>query len=303
MKNRATLQELEIFAAIARHLSFRKAAEERNVTPSTLSHAMTQLEQRIGLRLLQRTTRSVALTEAGQAFLLRIQPAINDLTDAVDDLNSWRAEPRGTLKLNMPRAAEALYFSDLLLPFKQAYPDITLEIASNDGFVNIVEQGFDAGVRYGNEIAQDMIAIPFGPALHLIAVASPDFIAAYGRPAQPEDLLHFPCIQRRFASGKLYKWEFVRQQQQLEIAVRGDLILDNDHTMIAAACAAAGIAFLHRESVRQALATGQLVALLEEFSIEMGGLSLYYPGRKYLATPLRHFISWLQQYNQQRLKN
>ncbi|WP_437613482.1 LysR family transcriptional regulator [Erwinia sp. V71] len=299
MNNRASLQELEIFAAIARHLSFRKAAEERNVTPSTLSHAMTQLEQRIGLRLLQRTTRSVALTEAGHAFLARIQPALSDLTDAVDDLNSWRAEPRGTLRLNMPRAAETFFFHDLLLPFKQAYPDITLEIASNDGFVDIVAESFDAGVRYGNEIAQDMVAIPFGPPLRLIAVASPAFIERHGQPEQPEALRHFSCIQRRFSSGKLYKWEFARQRKRLEIATQGDLILDNDHAIARAACAGAGIAFLHQESVRAELADGRLVALLEDYSIELGGLWLYYPGRKYLATPLRHFINWLQQYNQQ----
>ncbi|HBV39567.1 MAG TPA: LysR family transcriptional regulator, partial [Erwinia sp.] len=145
MKTRATLQELEIFIAIARHLNFRKAAEERNVTPSTLSHTLSNLEQRTGVRLLSRTTRSVSLTEAGRAFLLRIEPAMLDLSLAVDELNDWRSDPRGTLRLNLPRSAEALYLRTLLLPFRQRYPDIALEVTTSDSFVNIVEGGFEIG--------------------------------------------------------------------------------------------------------------------------------------------------------------
>lgn len=297
MKNRATLQELEIFAAIARHLNFRKAAEERNVTPSTLSHTITHLEQRIGLRLLNRTTRSVSLTEAGRAFLARIEPALIDLSSAVDELNSWRADPRGTLRLNLPRTAEAISLQSILLPFCQQYPDIALEIATSDGFVNIVEEGFDAGVRFGNALPQDMVAIPFGASIAGAVIASPSFIAQHGAPEHPDALPDYPCIQRRFPSGIQYKWEFQVDGKPKDIAVKGNLTLDNDLTMIQAAQAGAGIAFVLRELAESALASGELVELLTDYTAPVESFWLYYPSRKYHSAALRCFIGWLQQVN------
>lgn len=297
MKNRATLQELEIFAAIARHLNFRKAAAERNVTPSTLSHTMTQLEQRIGVRLLHRTTRNVSLTEAGRAFLLRIEPALVDLSCAVDDLNNWRADPRGTLRLNLPRSAEALYMESILLPFRQRYPDIALEIASSDGLMNIVEGEFDAGVRFGNVIPQDMVAVPFGPPIHGAVIASPALIARLGTPPHPAALVDFPCIQRRFPSGRQYKWEFQVDGKWQEVAVEGDLTLDNDLTMIQAAAAGAGLAFVLRGLAEPRLAAGELVELLADFAAPPESFWLYYPSRKYQSAALRCFIDWVQQLN------
>lgn len=297
MKNRATLQELEIFAAIARHLNFRKAAEERSVTPSTLSHTMTQLERRIGVRLLNRTTRSVSLTEAGRAFLSRIEPALVDLAGAVDELNSWRAEPRGTLRLNMPGSAEACYLPRMLLPFHQQYPDIALEIATSDSLDNIVAEGFDAGVRFGEVLPQDMVAIPFGPPVHGAVVASPDFIARQGAPRRPDQLIDFTCIQRRFPSGMQYKWEFQSGGKWQEIAVSGGLTLDNDLMMIEAALAGAGVAFVLRPLVEKQLAAGTLVELLADYAISGERFWLYYPSRKYHSAALRCLIDFLQHYN------
>lgn len=300
MKTRATLQELEIFTAIARHLNFGKAAKERNVTPSTLSHTMTNLEQRIGVRLLNRTTRSVSLTEAGQAFLLRIEPAMLDLSLAVDELNSWRVDPRGTLRLNMPRSAEALYLRSLLLPFRQQYPDIALEITTSDSLVNIVEAGFDAGVRFGEAIPQDMVAIPFGKKLRGAVIASPEFIAQHGIPDHPRALINFPCIQRRFPSGMNYKWEFSEAGKPLAVSVVGSLTLDNDFVMAEAARSGAGYAFVVKDLVQHQLESGELVEVLSDFSAPAEGFWLYYPGRKYQSTPLRCFIEWLQAFNRQR---
>ena len=297
MKNRATLQELEIFAAIARHLNFRKAAEERNVTPSTLSHTITNLEQRIGVRLLNRTTRSVSLTEAGRAFLARIEPALVDLSSAVDELNTWRADPRGTLRLNLPRNAEAIALQSILLPFHQHYPEIALEIATSGGFVNIVEEGFDAGVRFGNTLPQDMVAIPFGPPVSGAVVASPAFIARHGAPQHPDDLPGYCCIQRRFPSGMQYKWEFQVQGKLQEIAVKGGVMLDNDQTMIQAAQAGVGIAFVMHDLAKSALAKGELVELLADYAAPAEKFWLYYPSRKYHSAALRCFIEWLQQSN------
>lgn len=297
MKSRATLQELEIFTAIARHRNFRKAAEERNVTPSTLSHTISNLEQRIGVRLLNHTTRSVSLTEAGQAFLQRIEPAIQDLSLAVDELNDWRIAPRGTLRLNLPRSAEALYLRTVLLPFRERYPDIALEVTTSDGLINIVETGFDAGVRFGEAIPQDMVAIPFGPRLQGAVIASPDFIERFGVPQHPLELVDFPCIQRRFPSGINYKWEFCENGRPLNIAVAGGLTLDSDYIMIEAVGAGAGLAFVIRDLVRSKLKSGELVEVLADFAAPSEGFSLYYPSRKYHSTALSCFIEWLRAFN------
>lgn len=297
MKNRATLQELEIFAAIARHLNFRKAAEERNVTPSTLSHTMTHLEQRIGIRLLNRTTRSVSLTEAGQAFLTRIAPALVDLSSAVDELNSWRADPRGTVRLNMPRSAAELWLPQILLPFRQRYPDIALEVATSDSLVNIIEEGFDAGVRFGEAIPQDMVAIPFGPPIRGAVIASPSLVARYGIPQHPGELAGYPCIQRRFPSGMHYKWEFCVAGRATEVAVGGDLTLDTDSLMIQAARAGAGAALVMRELAEPYLADGSLTEILADYAPSPEGFWLYYPSRKYHSAALRCFIDWVQQWD------
>lgn len=294
---RASMQELEMFAAIAQHLSFRKAAEERNVTPSSLSHAMRNFEERLGVRLLHRTTRKVALTEAGERFLLRIQPALADLSQAVDELNDWRSDPRGVLRISMPRSAEALFFQSVILPFVQRYPEITLEIDSNDALVDIVESGFDAGVRYGDVLAQDMIAVPFGRPMRALAVASPAFLAQHGVPQLPAALLQFPCIERRFPSGRRYRWEFWQDGRKQEVAVKGSLVLDNNERILQAARAGLGIAFLHQDAVHTALAKGELVEILAEYTQVEEGFWLYYPSRKYLSAPLRHFIDWIKNIN------
>ncbi|MDI9278474.1 LysR family transcriptional regulator [Pantoea sp. EABMAA-21] len=294
---RASMQELEMFAAIAQHLSFRKAAEERNVTPSSLSHAMRNFEERLGVRLLHRTTRKVALTEAGERFLLRIQPALADLSQAVDELNDWRRDPRGVLRISMPRSAEALFFQSVILPFVQRFPEITLEIDSNDALVDIVESGFDAGVRYGDVLAQDMIAVPFGKPMRALAVASPAFLAQHGVPQFPAELLQFPCIERRFPSGRRYRWEFWQDGRKQEVAVKGSLVLDNNERILQAACAGLGIAFLHQDAVNAALAERELVEILTEYTQIEEGFWLYYPSRKYLSAPLRHFINWIKDIN------
>ena len=291
---RASMQELEMFAAIAQHLSFRKAAQARNVTPSALSHAMRHFEERLGVRLLQRTTRKVALTEAGERFLARIQPALADLSQAVDELNDWRSDPRGTLRISMPRSAEALYFEALVLPFLQRYPEITLEIDSNDALVDIVAGGFDAGVRYGNVLAQDMVAVPFGAPMRSVAVASPALIARLGTPRTPDDLLRFPCIERRFPSGRRYRWEFWEAGCRREVAVAGTLVLDNNERILQAARAGVGVAFLHDAAVRPLLEAGELVEVLSEFTQVREGFWFYYPGRKHLTAPMRHFIDWVK---------
>ena len=239
----------------------------------------------------------MALTEAGERFLQRIQPALADLSQAVDELNDWRSDPRGVLRISMPRSAEALFFQSLILPFVQRYPEITLEIDSNDALVDIVESGFDAGVRYGDVLAQDMIALPFGQPMRALAVASPAYLALHGIPQTPADLLNFPCIERRFPSGRRYRWEFWQDGRKQEVAVKGSLVLDNNDRILQAARAGLGIAFLHQEALNKALAKGELIEILADFTQIEEGFWLYYPSRNYLSAPLRHFIDWVKHIN------
>lgn len=236
----------------------------------------------------------MALTEAGERFLQRIRPALADLSQAVDELNDWRSDPRGTLRISMPRSAEALWFESLVLPFLQRYPEITFEIDSNDALVDIVAGGFDAGVRYGNVLAQDMVAVPFGAPMRSVAVASPALIARLGTPRAPDDLLRFPCIERRFPSGRRYRWEFWEAGCRREVAVAGTLVLDNNERILQAARAGVGVAFLHDAAVRPLLEAGELVEVLSEFTQVREGFWLYYPGRKHLTAPMRHFIDWVK---------
>jgi len=204
------LADLDAFAAVARHRNFRKAAAERGVTPSALSHAMRALEERLGVRLLNRTTRSVTPTEAGEQLLGRLAPALREVVDALDDLNAFRATPQGRLRLNVPRPAARLLLAPLLARFLAAHPRIALEIVTDDGLVDIVAGGFDAGIRFGESLAPGMVAVPIGPPQRLVVVASCAYLARHGTPATPRDLHGHACIGRRFPSGALYAWEFAR---------------------------------------------------------------------------------------------
>jgi DNA-binding transcriptional LysR family regulator len=284
--------DLTAFLAIARRRSFRRAADDLGCTPSALSHAMRGIEERLDLRLINRTTRSVALTEAGERLYSRIEPAFRDIDDALDDLNNFRGEPVGALRINAARTSAQLVLLPLVTPFLKAHPAVSVEIMVTNRLVDMVAEGFDAGVRFGETIAKDMIAMPLGPRQRSAIVASPDYFERHPRPVTPEQLKSLPCIRLRFDSGRYYAWEFERGGVELAIEVDGPLTLGDQELIIEAALDGAGLAFAFEAQVADLVAQGRLVRVLEDWCPYYSGFYLYYPSRRQLPAPLRAFIDF-----------
>ena len=289
------LHELDAFAAVARHRRFRQAADERGVSASAMSHAQRGLAERLGVRLLHRTTRSVTPTEAGQRLLARLDPALREVAEALADVTALQAEPVGTLRLNVPRAAARLLLAPMLAGFVAAHPRVQVEVVADDRLADIVGDGFDAGIRFGESLAGDMVAVPIGPPQRFVCVAAPDYLAARGVPQAPRELLGHACIGRRFPSGNLYAWEFLADAQPLRIEVAGPLVFDDDALMIQAARDGAGIAYVYEALVREDSAAGRLVIVLDAWSAPPSRFFLYYPGRRHLPTALRAFVDFIRQ--------
>lgn len=284
--------DLSVFLAIARQGSFRRAAAELGVTPSALSHSLRLVEERIGIRLINRTTRSLALTDAGARLFARINPAFLDINDAIDELNRFRDTPFGTLRLNVPRICARFVLMPIVTRFLATFPDIQLELVVNDALVDVVAEGFDAGIRFGESIAADMIAVPVGPRLSFAVVATPEYFARHGRPVTPRDLAGKPCIRYRFMGGTLYDWEFERGGEEIAVAVDGPLTLSEQDVMLDAALAGTGMAYLFEEQVRSHVAGGALVRVLEDWCPYYPGFYLYYPSRRQMPSALRAFIDF-----------
>ncbi len=274
------LRDLEAFAAVARTRNFRRAARESRVSVSSLSQRLRAMEDRLGVRLMNRTTRSVALTEAGELLLGRIAPAIADVADALDQVRGLRELPAGRLRINAPAPAVDLVMAPMLMPFLKRYPQIELEIVVETSLIDIVARGFDAGVRYGEHLAQDMIAMSLGPPQRYAVVASPDFIAAHGRPQQPKELLDHPCIRTRFESGAQLDWEFEKAGRVVKVAASGPLLSTNSSLQVKAAVAGLGFAMTFAGYVREAVQSGALVSVLEDWCAPFPGPFLYYPSRR-----------------------
>ena len=275
------LSGLVAFVAIAQERSFRRAAARLGVTPPTLSHTMRELEEQVGIRLLNRTTRNVAPTEAGEHLLAQLVPAFTDIDTALESLNTFREQPQGLVRINAPRTAIELALVPHLGQLARDYPGITLEIVAQEGFTNIVEQGFDAGIRLGKDLHNDMRAVRVTPDLRLAMVATPEYFQQFGKPNHPEDLLEHRCIGwRKIASGELYKWQFEKGAQALTVSVNSPLILDDARLMLQAALAHAGIAFAIEEEVNEYLATGRLERVLADWCAPFPGFYLYYPNRR-----------------------
>ena len=292
MKNPCDLSDLDAFAAVARHQSFRKAADERGVSASALSHAMRTLEGKLGVRLLNRTTRSVTPTEAGHQLLATLIPALADVAEALHQLTSRQEIPTGTLRLNVSRPAARLVIAPLLAPFTAAYPRVNVELVTDDGLSDIVDKGFDAGVRFGESLAGDMIAVPVGSPQAFVTVASPRYLLSRGTPETPQMLLEHACIGRRFPSGKLYKWEYLVEGQPIRLAVSGPLILEDDTLMIQAAKDGAGIAYVYEAMAREHIAQGHLVELLSGWKALPEKFFIYYPSRRHVPPPLQALIEF-----------
>jgi DNA-binding transcriptional LysR family regulator len=288
------LDDLAAFAAIARHRSFRRAALERGVSASTLSQTLRDLEARLDLRLLNRTTRSVALTEAGARLLERLSPALAEITGAVDQLQEERGVPAGLLRINAPEPAVDLVLTPMIGPFLAAYPRVELEIIAETTFIDIVAAGFDAGVRWGESLAKDMIAVPLSGPQRFVVAAAPELIAKVGAPSTPEELLSRPCIRVRYPSGVRPPWEFERDGRTLKLEPEARLVSSSLSAKMQAALAGVGFMLTFEGYAAQHIAAGRLVTVLDDWQPPFPGLFLYYPSRRHVPAALRAFIDFVK---------
>ena len=292
--DRTQLSQLAVLSTVATHGNFRAAAKELGIAPSAVSHAVSTLEQRLGVRLLHRTTRSVAPTEAGARLLGRLKPALGEIAAAVDAAIEAGDRPAGRLRLTVPRTAAHLVLASRLGPFAKAYPEIVLDVVIEDRFTDVVQGGFDAGVRIGESLQPDMIAVRIGPDIRGAVVGSPAYFAEHERPRHPNDLTAHRCIRFRFSSGAMYHWEFEKDGEELELAVDGPLILGEDTTIVEAALSGAGLAFIFEDYVRKALEDGRLVRVLEDWCPPFDGFFVYYPSGRQMRPALRAFVDFFR---------
>lgn len=287
---KAGLFELNAVVAVSAHRSFRRAADELGMSPSALSHAIAALEQRMGVRLFNRTTRSVSLSEAGEQFLARVRPALREIAEAMDAVNEFRDTPTGTLRLNTSEGAAQMVMTPIVIEFLRRYPDMRVDIVTESRLVDIVADGFDAGIRLFESVPQDMIAIPCSPPLRFAVVGSPSYFATRPKPRAPADLAAHNCIRIRFPSGSIYKWEFEKRGEEQAIDVSGTLTLVSQHLMIEAALQGVGLAWTSEFAVAADIAAGRLIRVLEDWTPPYPGLSLYYPANRHVPAGLRAFV-------------
>ncbi|MBO9708329.1 MAG: LysR family transcriptional regulator [Caulobacter sp.] len=288
------LPELAVFAQVAQHRSFRAAAQVLGVSASALSHSLRNLETRLDVRLLHRTTRSVAPTEAGERLLARLGPALADIDAALSEVAAFRDRPAGRLRINIARSAARWLLAPRLGGFLNAYPQVRAEIVCEDGLTDIVAGGFDCGVRLGESLQADMIATPIGGELSQALVASPDYVAACGAPRRPEDVLDHRCLLFRRGGGQPWPWEFEREGREVVVDPPGVLLSDENEVIRRACLDGAGLAFLMRDLVTPDIQAGRLVSLLDEWCEPFPGFFLYYPSRRQLSPALRAFIDWMR---------
>lgn len=288
------LPAIAVFARVAHHASFTRAAAELGVSPSALSQTVRTLEARLGVRLLDRSTRRVGVTELGQRFLAEAQTGLAALARAVEDIDEARDKPAGLLRLNLSRVAADILLLPHLGDFIAAYPDVTLEISCENRFVDLVAGGFDAGIRLGESLAQDVVALPLGGPQRMVTFAAPRYLAGRAPPATPEDLRAHRCLNMRLSSGGLYRWEYVEGQRAFDLEVEGPLIGNDNGLLMAAVRAGAGIGCAFEGEVRADFASGRLVPLLEAWWPTFPGFHLYYPSRAQMPRKLRVFIDFIQ---------
>lgn len=287
--------ELRAFAAIVQHGTFGRAAGHLGISPSALSQTIRNLEERLGVRLLNRTTRSVAPSEAGARLLARLNPALADLDAAVDDIRNMRDNVSGLLRINATRIAAIEYLAPLIGPFNKAYADVKLDLIVEDKLVDIVAERFDAGIRLSEMLEKDMISVRLTGDVEMMVVAAPSYLARNPRPLSPRDLRDHACINSRWPTdGSLYHWEFERGTEKLMVAVDGPLIVNEPDIALRAVLDGVGIAYLFDHQVRPWIASGELLHVLPEWTPAFPGFHLYYPSRRQMQPALRAFVDFLQ---------
>ena len=294
----ADLQDLFAFLAVVQAGGFREGARASGTSASSLSEAVRRLETRLGVRLLNRTTRSVLPTEAGARLAERLVPALGEVEAALDVVNRFRDRPTGTLRLNVPASVARIVLPSIVTPFLISYPEIKLEVIVEDSFVDMLAAGCDAGIRYDERLEQDMIAVPIGPRFQRFATAaSPGYLQARGRPQHPRDLLHHACLRGQFASGAIPTWEFERDGEIIRVDPTGPLMVRPGSAVdlaVEAAVGGLGVINLFEDWLRPYLDSGALEPVLEPWWQTFIGPFLYYPGRRHLPAPLRAFVDFIR---------
>jgi DNA-binding transcriptional LysR family regulator len=293
--DRRALPDLTAFALLAELRSFRRAGAALGVSASALSHRLRRMETELGVRLLNRSTRSVSPTEAGERLLARLGPALSDIEAGLAEVAEFRERPAGRLRLNVPRSAAKLAIAPRLGGFLRTYPDIRVEVVSDNALADIVAGGFDAGIRFDESLPAEMVAIRVGQPLRMVAVASPTYLAERGTPLTPDDLAAHACFRMRWPSGGFYDWELEKDGDVRRMAVDGPLIVDDAQLLKDAALDGAGIAFLIEPHVAAEVDSGALVAVLRDWCPPFPGYCLYYPSRRQVSPALRAFIDWMRQ--------
>ncbi|ARS49017.1 MULTISPECIES: LysR family transcriptional regulator [Pseudomonadaceae] len=289
------LDGLLTFIAVAEEKGFSAAAVRLGVSPSAVSQSIRNLEQRLGLVLFNRTTRSVCLTEIGERYLERVQPALELLKSASQELGREADHPSGLLRINVPRAAYLIILQPVLRRFMAAYPEINLEIRVENLLVDIVSQGFDAGIRFGDAVEKDMVAIAVGPTLQAQVIASPTYLVQHGVPTHPQQLTMHNCIgYRHTTSGQIERWNFSRGDEKYDLTPRGRLILNDSEILVRAALEGLGVAYMINGYIEALVAQGRLVRLLADWSPTLPALHLYYPDRRRVPAKLRALIDFLR---------
>lgn len=292
------LGDLSAFVAVARAGGFREAARAIEKSASGLSDAVRRLETRLGVRLLNRTTRSVTPTEAGHSLLARLAPALGEVHSALDAVNGFRDRPTGTLRLNVPLSAARLVLPSIVPAFLAEYPEIRLEVTADESFVDVLAAGCDAGIRYEERLEQDMIAVPIGPRVQrMAAAAAPDYLARHGMPAHPRDLLAHRCLRARFPSGATVPYLFERDGETVRIDPPGPLLVQVGGALdlaIDSAVAGVGVIYLFEDWLKPNFERGQLLPVLQSWWPSFSGPYLYYSGRKLLPAPLRAFVDFIR---------
>jgi len=292
---REALDGLDIFVAVAEAHGFRAAGDRLGITGSAVSQALRRLEERVGVALVQRTTRSVRLTEAGERLYAAARPALDDLRAAVTAVGELGAEPHGTIRLHVARAAEAFLSSELLAGFLAAQPHVALDVYISDEPLDIVAEGYDAGIRLGEVIDRDMIAVPISGELRLVVVGSPSYFARHPEPKHPRDLVKHECINwHPTADAAPYRWEFTEKGRDFSVDVRARVLTNDPALNVRLAVAGAGLTLADQRRSREAIAAGELVPVLEEFSTPFPGFYLYYPQRRQASPALRAFVDYLR---------
>jgi len=294
--DRDLLSHLPVIIAVARRGGFALAAAELGMSPSAVSHAVRLVEERIGQPLFARTTRSVSLTEAGKALVETAAPALQDIAERMDRIRAIKGRPSGLLRLNVPNIAVPLAVTPVIAAMAERYPDVTVELLTDQGLIDIVGEGFDAGIRLGEMIAQDMVTVRLTPPFKAVIVASPAYVGRHGRPRGVADLANHNCIGYRLVrSGALYRWDLAEDGKDVVVEAKGTVIVTDSLAAIDLALAGVGLTYVFEPLVRADLAAGRLVQILPQTAIEEPGLFLYFPRRASMAPKLRAFIDTAQE--------